>query len=164
MLHRIRFDRLEVLRDRPAEAGVHDTLFPDQTGQCTGVYTADSRDSLFLQKGVQSALTAEVRRGITEFPHHIALRMAGALKIFRDEAVVADHGEGLQDDLPGIAGVGQRLEISGHAGGKHQLSHSLDTGIDPLPCTNGMARKGHPVFQYQIDDIHSLFPFIISAL
>ena len=71
MLHRIRFDRPKVFRNIPAEASVHDTLFPDQTGQCAGVHTADSRDSLFLQEGVQSALTAEVRRGITEFPHHM---------------------------------------------------------------------------------------------
>ena len=80
MLHRIRFDRPEVFRNRPAEAGVHDTLFPDQAGQSAGVYTADSRDSLFLQEGVQSAFTAEVRRTVAEFPHHIALRMASALK------------------------------------------------------------------------------------
>ena len=56
-------------------------------------------------------------------PHHISARGAFAFEIFGDDSVIADQRKGLQNDLPCITGVGQRFNISAHAGGEYQFSH-----------------------------------------
>lgn len=67
------------------------------------------------------------------FPHHVSARGAFALKIFGDDAVIADQRKGLQNDLSRVAGVGQGFHVSAHAGGEHQLSHCGVRGAECLP-------------------------------
>ena len=57
----------------------------------------------------------------TPLPDDIALYAAAALKVRPDYAVIADERIGLQHNLPGIAGIGERLHITAHASGKHQF-------------------------------------------
>ena len=51
--------------------------------------------------------------------------MALSLEVLRDDAVVADQGIGLGDNLPGVAGIRQGLQIAAHTGGEHQLTHRV---------------------------------------
>src|SRR5699024_10636674 len=38
---------------------------------------------------------------------------------------IADEGKGLHDDLPGVAGVGERFRVAAHVGGEHQFAQPL---------------------------------------
>ena len=71
----------------------------------------------------QGSAAAEVFRLRAELAHNIPPERGPAFKVFRDQPVIPDHGEGLDDDLPGIAGVRQGFQIAVHAGGEHKLAH-----------------------------------------
>ena len=98
-------------------------MLPDDAGELAGVHAVQSRHALLFQISVQIAVLAEVGRRLAPLPDHIALHAASALKILPDDAVVADEGIGLHDDLSRVAGVGQGLDVAAHAGGEHQLAH-----------------------------------------
>ena len=75
--------------------------------------------------------------------------MAGALEVLGDDAVVADEGIGLHDDLPGVAGVGQGLYVTAHAGGEDQLADGpAGVRAEPKPLEDLAVR------QYQIAFFH----------
>ena len=134
------------------DAGVHDALFPDDAGDLPGVHPADAADAPVFQKFIQFVLAAEVGGGVAQLPNHIAFGKALPLKIRLDHPVVADEGEGLHDDLPGVAGVGEGLQIALHPGGKHQLADAVARRAD------GLALKDHAVAQYKIGFFHRLPP------
>ena len=105
-------------------------MLPDDAGELAGVHAVQSRHALLFQISVQIAVLAEVGRRLAPLPDHIALHAASALKILPDDAVVADEGIGLHDDLARVAGVGQGLDVAAHAGGKHQLTHGGGVGAE----------------------------------
>ena len=105
-------------------------MLPDDAGELAGVHAVQPRHALLFQIGVQIAVGAEVGRRLAPLPDHIALHAAGTLKILPDDAVVADEGVGLHDDLSRVAGVGQGLDIAAHAGGKHQFAHGGRVGAE----------------------------------
>ena len=109
---------------------VHHALFPNLFGNRPRVHSANAGDACLLQVSIQRHFTAEVGGMLAPFPHHISACGAFALKIFGDDSVIADHREGLQNDLPCVAGVGQGLDIAAHAGGEHQLAHSGVRGAE----------------------------------
>ena len=108
-----------------ADRCVHHAVFPDDAGQLTGIHAVQSRHALLLQEGIQIAVRPEIGGRVAPLPHHITPDAAGTFKIFPDDAVVADEGVGLHDDLPGIAGVRQGLNIAAHTRGEHQLTHGI---------------------------------------
>ena len=144
--------RREVRRNPAANRGVHHAMFPDDSCELPGVHAAQPRHILLLQIGVQVTVTPEIRGGIAVLPHHIALDAAGALKILTNDPIVADQRIGLQHDLPRIAGVRQRLNITAHAGGEHQLPHRVSPGA------KAKALKHLAVLEHQIALFHSCPP------
>ena len=123
-------DRRQISRHLVADGGIHDAVLPDDAGQLPGVHAVQARHALLFQIGVQVAVRAEIGGSITPLPDHISLDAAFALKVLPDDAVVADEGIGLHDDLARVAGVGQGLDVAAHAGGKHQLTHGGGVGAE----------------------------------
>jgi len=117
--------------DLVADGGVHHTVLPDDAGQLPGVHAEQPRHPLLFQEGIQITVRAEVGRSAAVLPDHVALDAAGALEVLPDDAVVADEGIGLHDDLPGIAGVRQGLDVAAHTGGEHQLTHGVGLRTEP---------------------------------
>ena len=118
-------DGSQIGGDLVADGGIHHAVLPDDAGQLPGVHAEQPRHPLLFQEGIQIAVRAEVGRSAAVFPDHIALDAAGALEVLPDDAVVADEGISLHDDLPSIAGVRQCLDVAAHAGGKHQFPHRI---------------------------------------
>ena len=119
------FDGCQVGGDLIADGGIHHAVLPDDAGQLPGVHAVQPRHPLLFQEGVQIAVGAEVGGSVAVLPDHVALDAAGALEVLPDDAVVADEGIGLHDDLPGIAGICQCLDVAAHAGGEHQFPHRI---------------------------------------
>ena len=132
-------------------------MLPQDAGQLPGVDAADAGHVLGLEVGVQRILAAEVGGGVTQLPDHIAPDAAPALKVRLNDAVVADEGEGLGDDLSVVAGVGQRLQIAAHTGGEHQLTYGVAIGAD------AQALKDLTVGQNQVCFLHSHAPFFLKS-
>ena len=146
-----RADLRQVVGDLLADGGVHHALGAQDPCQRAGVHPADTDNALLGQKPIQGILASEVAWLGAKLAHHIAAGGAAALEVGGDHAVVADEREGLCDDLTGVAGVGQGLEIPHHPGSEHQLSHGLPGRADPL------AGEDHSVGQYQICFFHNRF-------
>ena len=89
--------------------------------------------------------------------HNVAAHAALALKIGRNDAVVADERERLQHDLAAVARVRERLNIAVHAGGEHQLAHRV------ARCAESEARKDLAVFEYEIA-LHSSISASVAAM
>ena len=117
--------------DLVADGGIHHAVLPDDAGQLPGVYAEQPRHPLLFQEGIQITVRAEVGRSAAVLPDHVALDAAGALEVLPDDAVVADEGIGLHDDLSGIAGVRQGLDVATHTGGEHQLTHGVGLRTEP---------------------------------
>ena len=117
--------------DLVADGGVHHTVLPDDAGQLPGIHTTQPRHTLLFQVRVQIAVRPEIGGCVAVFPDHIALHAAGALEVLPDDAVVADEGIGLHNDLSGIAGVRQGLDVAAHTGGEHQLTHGVGLRTEP---------------------------------
>ena len=117
--------------DLVADGGIHHAVLPDDAGQLPGIYAAQPRHALLFQVRVQIAVRPEIGGCVAVFPDHIALHAAGSFKILPDDAVVADQRIGLHNDLSGIAGVRQGLDVATHTGGEHQLTHGVGLRTEP---------------------------------
>ena len=117
--------------DLVADGGIHHAVLPDDPGQLPGVHAVQPRHALLFQEGIQITVRAEVGRSAAVLPDHIALHAAGSFKILPDDAVVADQRIGLHNDLSGIAGVRQGLDVAAHTGGEHQLTHGVGLRTEP---------------------------------
>ena len=106
-------------------------VLPDDAGQFPGIYAAQARHALLFQVCIQIAVRPEIGGCVAVFPDHIALHAAGALEVLPDDAVVADEGIGLHNDLSGITGVRQGLDVAAHTGGEHQLTHGVGLRTEP---------------------------------
>src|SRR5699024_3063158 len=114
---------------------------------------ADAGDAPALEPVVERALRAEVGRRVAQLAHHIAPDGRRSLEVLVNDAVVADEGKGLHDDLAGIARIGQGFQIARHARGKHQLAQALARRADALSL------EKLPVSQQQISHRIPLFLF-----
>ena len=124
-------DGSQIGGDLVADGGIHHAVLPDDAGQLPGIYAAQPRHALLFQVRVQIAVRPEIGGCVAVFPDHIALHAAGSFKILPDDAVVADQRVGLHNDLSGIAGVRQGLDVAAHAGGEHQLTHGVGLRTEP---------------------------------
>ena len=124
-------DGSQVGGDLVADGGIHHAVLPDDPGQLPGVHAVQPRHALLFQEGIQITVRAEVGRSAAVLPDHIALHAAGSFKILPDDAVVADQRIGLHNDLSGIAGVRQGLDVATHTGGEHQLTHGVGLRTEP---------------------------------
>ena len=141
--HRIIFQRVEHFGHRVADHGVHRALLAQHTGERAGVKTAKSGDVVFLQKFVQGVITAKIRGCFAFLADNIAAHRRFSLEILLDYTVISDKRKGLNDDLSGVAFVGQRFDIPLHAGGKHKLADAVARRADAF------AFKHTSVAQYQ---------------
>ena len=112
------------------DAGVHDAGFTDGAGQLTRVDAADPRNSLLFEKAVQGSLGAEIGGRVAKLSDDIAVTGALSLKVFRDDAIVSDDRERLNDDLSGITGVGEGFQIADDTRGKDDLAQGVARGAD----------------------------------
>ena len=104
-------------------------------------------------------MAAEVGGSIALFAHDIAAHPAlAALAVFGDHAVVADEGEGLRDDLPEIARVGERLDIPRHARREDELAHDFAFGAEGIPFEHLSVFQRYIYFL-----IHAYLPLISSV-
>ena len=146
--HRVTLNGVQIARHLITDECIHNALLPDDAGEGAGIDAADAGDTVLLEKGVQRVLAAEVGRGVAQLAHHVALCKARAFEVLGNDAIVADEGEGLHNDLPGVAGIGQSFEIARHAGGEHQLPQPVTVGADARPL------KDAAVIQNQISFFH----------
>lgn len=122
-----------------------------------GIDAGNAGDVVFFQERVERLRAAEVRGCGARFTHDIAAHAAFALKIGRDDAVVADERKGLQHDLAAVAGVGECLDVAVHAGREHQLTERVAW------CAEGEACKDLAVFKYEIA-LHSSISASVAAM
>ena len=149
--------RREILRHGVADGGVHRARLAQDARDGAGVDAGDAGDVVFFQKRVERLRAAEVRRRGARLAHDIAAHVAAALKVGRDDAVVADEREGLQHDLAAVARVRERLDVAVHAGGEHQLADGV------ARCAEGEACKDLAVFKYEIA-LHSSISASVAAM
>ena len=127
------------------DGAVHDAALPQGAGQAAGIHPFDADDAVLFEEGVQGHLTAEIGGRFARLPHDVAPRPdPAALHILTVHAVVADERIGLGDDLPVVAGVGQRFLKTDHAGGKHHFPDGRARAADAPPA------EDPAVCQYQI--------------
>ena len=107
-------------------ADPHRAALAQVPGQRAGVDPADADHALGDQVVLQRALRAPAggpHRGVA---HDVAGDPDPArLVVLVVDAGVADVRRGHDDDLPVVAGVGQRLLVAGHAGGEDGLADGL---------------------------------------
>ena len=116
------------------DAGAHHACGTQVAYQLTGVDMAQANDAVLDQVIVQAALSTpvtHVRGGIThDVAGHPDARGFGILAV---HAGIADVREGLHDDLAIVARIGERLLVSGHAGGEDDLTGRPAQGAIRLP-------------------------------
>ena len=122
------------------------------------VHAAQARHALLLQERVHIVLAAEVGRRVAPLAHHIAAHMAIALKFLLDDAVIADHREGLHNDLAVIAGIGQRLDVAAHARGEHHLTDHVALRAERLPLEHRSVRQNKIPFLHARCLRHCVLP------
>ena len=149
--------RREILRHGVADGGVHRARLAQDARDGAGIDAGNAGDVVFFQERVERLRAAEVRGCGARFTHDIAAHTAFALKIGRDDAVVADEREGLQHDLAAVAGVGERLDVAVHAGGEHQLTERVAWRAEGEAC------KDLAVFKYEIA-LHSSISASVAAM
>ena len=147
----------EIVRHRVADGSVHRAGLAQDARDGAGVDAGDAGDVVGFQKCVERFLAPEVRRRLALLAHDIAAHAALALKIGRDDAVVADERERLQHDLAAVAGVGECLDVAVHAGGEHQFANRV------ARCAESEARKDLAVFEYEIA-LHSSISASVAAM
>ena len=147
----------EIVRHGVADGGVHRARLAQDARDGAGVDAGDPGDVVFFQKRVERLRAAEVRRRGARLAHDIAAHVAAALKIGRDDAVVADEREGLQHDLAAVARIGERLDVAVHAGREHQLADGV------ARCAERLPRKGLAVFEHEIA-LHSSISASVAAM
>ena len=122
---------------RTGEHTVHAPLTAEYFRQCPGVHALDAGNIVFLQIGVQIALTAEIAAPGGQMTDHEGLHPGTAgLVILVVDAVIADEGIGHHHALSGIGGVGQDLLIAGHRGVEHHLADPVGGAADAGPGKN----------------------------
>ena len=133
-------------------------VVPDMPGEGAGVDAGKAHDAVLLQISVQRSLAAEIGGLLAPLPHDIRRKgRAPAFKIRGDHAVIPDEREGLHNDLPVIAGVGQGFQVTDHAGGKDHLAGDLPRRAERLSLKNGA------VLQNQIDAFFHQYPPSIAT-
>ena len=116
------------------QGGVHNARAADAPGQAAGIQPAQPGDAFPAQILIQGALAAEIAGIVAPLPHHIrAQARPGAFKVLWNYAIIADGREGLNHDLPFIAGIGDGFQVTGHGGGKHQLRINVLFRAKPGP-------------------------------
>ena len=146
----IALNHREVSRNLIADHGVHHAVFPDDAGELTGIHAPDAGDVLRLEIGIQIILGAEIGGRRAPLAHDVALHQALALEVLLDDAVVADQGIGVHDDLACKGRISQGLDVAAHAGGEHQFTDRIGLG------TEAVAFKYPAILQYQIAFFHGL--------
>ena len=158
MIHPIGLQKIQIFRNCVANAGVHHALFPQNAGDPPGIHAADAGNVPFFQQIPQISLAAEIGGRIAQVAHHIAPGGAFSLKILGNHTIIANEREGLQDDLSGVAGIRQGLQITAHAGGKHRFPQGL------FCAAEAPALKYFAVFQHQICLFHCFSPYSVAAM
>ena len=132
---------------------VEDAAIPKQLGEHPGIHPGDAHHVLGFQKGVHRFLTSEIRGGLAIFPDHHAAHLAmRALFVLVTDAVVAKLREGVDHQLPVVAGICQAFHAAGHARGEDQLAHGGAGGAEAVPFQN------LTVFQIEICFFHRVPP------
>ena len=114
---------------------VHDTVFPNLSGQATGINAVNADDVLFFQERIHIAFHPEIGWGIAPFPYDIATDIGAVrLAVCFVHAVVSDQRKCLDDQLTVIARVGHGFLIGSHTRRKYDFSdcRSLDTKMNAL--------------------------------
>ena len=152
--------RLHILGLFGEDGGIHHAVVAELPGQGPGVHAGQAGNALLPEIILQRALGAEIAGRIAQFTHHIARQPGpGALEILGDHAVVADAGEGLDDDLSVVAGVGQRLQVAHHGRGEDQLRPGA------LLRAVKLALQQLAVLQQQITLLdHAYSPFMTATI
>ena len=147
----------EIVRHGVADGGVHRARLAQDARDGAGIDAGNAGDVVFFQERVERLRAAEVRGCGARFTHDIAAHAAFALKIGRDDAVVADERKGLQHDLAAVARVRERLDVAVHAGGEHQLTERVAWRAEGEAC------KDLAVFKYEIA-LHSSISASVAAM
>ena len=158
--HPVGFQGFQVHRGRVVgDDAVHHALLPDDLRQGAGVDAGQAHHALFLKKGVKAAFGTEVGRSLAPLLYDISFGTDHvALKVGGNDAVIANEREGVANDLPPIAAVCQRLQITGHAGGEHHLRHHRAVGAKAL------ALERLAVFQHKVCPFPHAFPSFLRSL
>ena len=88
-----------------------------------GVDAADADDAVAFERVVEGLLRAPVRHDSRGIAHDVAGDPdAARLDVLAVHAGVPDVRRGLQNDLPGVGGIGEGLLVAGHPGGEHHFA------------------------------------------
>ena len=111
--------------------GLHRTAGAQVPHHRAGVDAGDADDALADEFVLQRAGGPPVRRARRGIADRVAGHpdlVAAALGVLVVPAGVADLRRGGHHDLAVVAGIGERLLVTGHAGGEHRLTEGLADG------------------------------------
>jgi hypothetical protein len=120
----------------------HDPVDAQLLGQGPGVQAGDAGDGVFLEPGVERLFRAGVGGAFAGLADDVAadFRLVGFEGLGGD-AVVADEGIGLAEDLAVVGGVGDGFGIADHPRIENDFPRDLGEGAEAF------ARPDAAVFQ-----------------
>ena len=161
-LHRVhnavRAQRGKIHRVRiGSDRRVQRALFANGAGDFPRVHAAHAGNAPRLELFVHRAFAAEIGGRIADFARHIAAqKRAAALPVLAVHAIIADQWEGLHHDLPEIAGVGERFDVTARSRGKDHFPHRAGRRA------KAPALEHAAIFHHDICPLHAAHPYAIS--
>ena len=141
VVNRVGGDVAPILGNGVGDHGVDHAVFPDAGGELPGVHAPEAGDMVLFQEVIHGVLAAEVAGRRAPLLDHVAEEPGRSFKILLHDAVVADQGEGLENDLAIVAGIGQGLHIAHHIGGEDQLADDGLVGAEGPALENRAVSK-----------------------
>jgi hypothetical protein len=119
------------------EDAQHDAVDAKLFGQRPCVHADDPGNAVFLEPVVERFFRAGVRRDIAQLADDVAPGLGLVrLEAFGADAVVADQGIRLAEDLAVVGGVGDRLRVAYHAGVEDDFPRDFGEGTEPFAGPN----------------------------
>ena len=140
----------EICGEQPA---THRPLVADMPHECARVDSGQRRDAAVGQPGEPTALGVGGVLAIDRLAHDHRARVDPiGLHVRPRDPVVTDHRVREDDDLTGVAGVGNRLLVARHGGVENHLARADIGGAHGLPVEAGA------VLEQQVGGAHATAP------